>query len=57
MVHVGFEAIASNDLVEMRRRYGPWVDQWVDSVDNELRTLEPHHRRYRHLAEAMAHKG
>lgn len=50
-VHGSVEGIPSDDLVQMRRRYGAGVDQRVYAVNDELRAAETQH--LQHLSGAM----
>lgn len=42
-VHGDVEGVSSNDLVKMRRVQHTRIDDWVGTLDNELRTREPEH--------------
>ena len=47
--HGGVEGVAADDLVDVRRLDHPWSHQGIQTLDDELRALEPHHGRRREL--------
>lgn len=56
-VHGDVERVAADDLVQVRRVYLSWIDDWIDAVDDELRACEAQHVALRASVRGKAEEG